>query len=65
MTMNAAHDLGCALLFNLPWLLILLVPALIVCRVVLIRPEERYLAAKFGQTYQAYAATTPRWIGRR
>ena len=56
--------LGIALTFNLPWLLALLVPALIACRTVLIAPEERYLAAKFGADYRSYAATVRRWVGR-
>lgn len=56
--------LGIALAFNLPWLLVLLVPALIACHIVLIAPEERYLAAKFGADYQSYAATVHRWVGR-
>lgn len=56
---------GVALAFNLPWVLILLFPALVVCHYVLIAPEERYLAAKFGEEYRHYAATVHRWIGRR
>lgn len=55
---------GIALVINLPWVLLLLLPALITCYYVLIAPEERYLAAKFGAEYQAYAATVQRWIGR-
>jgi protein-S-isoprenylcysteine O-methyltransferase Ste14 len=55
--------LGIALAFNLPWLLVLLAPALIACRTVLIAPEERYLAAKFGADYRSYAAAVHRWVG--
>jgi protein-S-isoprenylcysteine O-methyltransferase Ste14 len=55
---------GVALLFNLPWVLLLLLPALTACHYVLIAPEERYLAAKFGQEYLAYAASVHRWMGR-
>ena len=56
---------GIALALNLPWVLALLVPSIIACHYILIAPEERYLAAKFGETYGAYAASVNRWIGRR
>jgi protein-S-isoprenylcysteine O-methyltransferase Ste14 len=55
---------GIALAMNLPWVLALLLPALVMCHYVLIAPEERYLAAKFGQEYRTYAAAVHRWIGR-
>ena len=54
---------GIALVFKLAWVFIFLVPALIACRSILIKPEERYLAAKFGMEYQRYAASVNRWIG--
>lgn len=55
---------GLALVINLAWMLLLLLPALIICHYVLIAPEERYLAATFGEEYRAYAASVHRWIGR-
>lgn len=55
---------GIALVINLPWVLVLLLPALVTCHYILIAPEERYLAAKFGAEYQMYAASVHRWIGR-
>ena len=55
---------GIALAFNLPWVIVLLLPALIACHYVLIAPEERYLTAKFGEEYARYTATVHRWIGR-
>jgi protein-S-isoprenylcysteine O-methyltransferase Ste14 len=55
---------GVALAVNLPWVLILLLPSLVACHYVLIAPEERYLAARFGEEYCVYAATVHRWIGR-
>ena len=55
---------GIALIFEWLWVLVLLLPALVLCHYVLIVPEERYLAAKFGAEYQTYAAAIPRWFGR-
>jgi len=55
---------GIALALDLPWVLLLLVPAIIACHYVLIAPEEGYLAAKFGEPYRRYAASVHRWIGR-
>ena len=43
---------------------VLLLPALVACHYVLIGPEERYLAARFGEEYCMYAASVHRWIGR-
>jgi protein-S-isoprenylcysteine O-methyltransferase Ste14 len=55
---------GIALVVNLPWVLVLLIPALVACHYVLIAPEERYLAAKFGKEYSRYAASVHRWVRR-
>ena len=56
---------GFALVFNSLWILISLIPAIILCHFILIAPEERYLADKFGQEYLAYAAAVRRWLGRK
>jgi protein-S-isoprenylcysteine O-methyltransferase Ste14 len=55
---------GIALAIDLPWVLVLLLPALVACHYILIAPEERYLAAKFGAEYTLYAASVRRWLGR-
>ncbi len=55
---------GVALAFNLPWSLVLLIPAIVACHTLLIAPEERYLAARFGVEYVHYAASVRRWLGR-
>jgi protein-S-isoprenylcysteine O-methyltransferase Ste14 len=54
---------GISLAFNLPWVLVLLLPALIACHYVLKAPEERYLSTKFGREYHKYTASVHRWIG--
>ena len=56
---------GIGIAANLPWVLALLIPALVSCHYVLIAPEERYLTAKFGYEYTMYCATVHRWIGRK
>ena len=55
---------GFAWAFNLAWALLALAPALIACHFILIAPEEKYLIARFGDAYRAYASTVSRWLGR-
>ena len=57
--------LGIALLLNMLWALITLLLSTILCLYVLIMPEEKYLAAKFGREYKDYTATVHRWLGRK
>ncbi len=56
---------GVALAVNWPWVLVMLVPSIIACHYILIAPEERYLAAKFGGEYAAYVHSVERWWGRK
>jgi protein-S-isoprenylcysteine O-methyltransferase Ste14 len=55
---------GIALALRLPGALLSLVPAIVACHYILIRPEERYLAARFDVAYSQYAASVRRWLGR-
>jgi len=57
--------LGIALILNMVWALLALLVSLALCHVILIVPEERYLAAKFGEAYAEYCATVHRWLGRK
>jgi protein-S-isoprenylcysteine O-methyltransferase Ste14 len=56
---------GISFTFNLPWVLILIIPSIVACHYILIAPEESYLAIKFGEPYWMYSATVNRWIGRK
>jgi len=57
--------IGIALAFNGLWILVLLLPAIVLCHYVLIFPEERYLSARFGEEYKAYLLSVHRWFGRK
>ena len=56
---------GLALVFNLPWVIVLLLLAIVACHYILIAPEEQYLTDKFGEEYQLYTEKVGRWIGRK
>lgn len=53
---------GLALLLDSPMALALLFPCLIVVDRGVIAREERYLEAKFGESYRAYARSVRRWL---
>lgn len=57
--------LGLASAINMLWAVIMLLLSIIICRYVLIIPEEQYLAEKFGQEYKEYTASVHRWLGRK
>jgi protein-S-isoprenylcysteine O-methyltransferase Ste14 len=56
---------GIGLAFNFLWVLLLLIPAVVLCQYILIAPEERYLQKKFGEEYLAYTQSVHRWLGRK
>lgn len=51
-----------AILFDLPWALVLLPVVLLVIQTQVIVREERYLDAKFGEEYRAYRKRVRRWL---
>ncbi len=53
---------GLALLTNALWVLVLIVPVLLVLHYGVVRREERYLEAKFGDAYRAYCANVRRYL---
>jgi len=53
---------GAALWFDKPWTLAALVPCLLAIEFGVIRREERYLEAKFGEPYRLYRAAVRRWF---
>ncbi len=54
--------IGIYFLFNNLWYLILLIPAYVLFRFMVIAKEEEYLAAKFGDEYSRYKSSVRRWI---
>ncbi|MGJ0396703.1 MAG: methyltransferase family protein [Methylocystis sp.] len=53
---------GSALLLNSFWALLLTWPLGSALCLIAIKPEEAYLAAKFGESYASYRAKVRRWI---
>ena len=54
---------GVAFLFTLDWLPLFFPVSLAVLHFGIIKREERYLEAKFGEEYLRYAARVPRYLG--
>ena len=53
---------GGSLLFRLPWAWVLLLPVYLALHFGVIIPEEKYLEAKFGETYLRYKQHVRRWL---
>ncbi len=53
---------GAALVLGTWWPALLLGPAVLVVRRLVIEPEERYLHDRFGPAYDAYCRHVPRWL---
>jgi protein-S-isoprenylcysteine O-methyltransferase Ste14 len=58
----ACAYIGISLVLNNLWALVLLPVAVIVVDTFVIRREERYLTAKFGEPYREYCARVRRWL---
>ena len=55
--------LGLAIVLALDWLPLLMVPAWFALHFGIVRREEAYLEAKFGEAFRAYKARVPRYVG--
>ena len=53
---------GMALIFDLDWILLLIVPSCVLLHFAVVRREERYLERKFGDAYRHYKARVPRYF---
>jgi len=54
--------LGLALVFGSWWPLMLWPLVIVAVRLLVIRPEERYLTQRFGQAYTDYQSRVRRWL---
>lgn len=61
LSMSLVHA-GVALFANALWPLLLLVPAVLAIRFLVIAREERYLVQRFGAEYEAYCHSVRRWL---
>jgi|KBSMisStaDraftv2_1062788.scaffolds.fasta_scaffold102941_4 protein-S-isoprenylcysteine O-methyltransferase Ste14 len=53
---------GIALIFDLDWILLLIVPSCMFLHFAVVKREERYLEQKFGDAYRQYKARVPRYL---
>jgi|ThiBioDrversion2_2_1062182.scaffolds.fasta_scaffold32859_2 protein-S-isoprenylcysteine O-methyltransferase Ste14 len=54
--------IGLGIAFNNGWVLLFILPLLVLMRYGVIGREERYLEAKFGESYRAYRRSVRRWL---
>lgn len=54
--------LAAALWWNSLWLLAAVPAWILAMNLLVVRPEEAYLAARFGAAYEAYRARVRRWL---
>ena len=53
---------GLAIALGSDWALVLVLPAVLILHFGVVKREERYLAAKFGESYQTYMSQVPRYF---
>ena len=53
---------GIALIFDLDWMLLLIIPSCIFLHFAVVKREERYLEQKFGDVYRRYKSRVPRYF---
>jgi len=53
---------GLALIFDIDWILLLIVPSCVFLHFGVVRREERYLEQKFGDVYRHYRSRVPRYF---
>jgi protein-S-isoprenylcysteine O-methyltransferase Ste14 len=53
---------GLALIFDLDWMLLLIVPSCVLLHFAVVRREEHYLEQKFGDAYRRYKERVPRYF---
>ena len=53
---------GLGIAIGWAWLVVMVLPATTIVYFILIRPEERYLEATFGEEYRHYKQSTRRWL---
>jgi len=53
---------GIALIFDLDWVLLLILPSCVLLHFAVVRREETYLERKFGDAYRHYRARVPRYF---
>lgn len=58
----ALFYLGCTVIGNSLWALVLFVPVIAIIQVGVIGREERYLERTFGDTYREYTRQVRRWL---
>jgi protein-S-isoprenylcysteine O-methyltransferase Ste14 len=55
-------EVGLGLAVNNLWISLFAAPALLTVHFMAVRPEERYLSQKFGESYKAYLARVRRYL---
>ena len=53
---------GLAIALASDWMVVLLVPAALILHFGVVKREERYLAAKFGERYRDYVSKVPPYV---